>query len=365
MDEPDPAPSRRLVLRSALGVAGVGVLAGCAGTAGPLSAGGASAVTATGSASSASSSAVPSTSVSTTTPSATASTTAPTTGPAPASAPAPTVTPLPVVQPWSPSPSDVQPEVKLAAVRTIEAALTHAADGAGVAAARARVAAIGQDPGLVSSLGDLVTSSGGAVVRVVDAQYGGLLATSASVLVVCRTWAFVAGRVTQGGSTIDVRLSSASPRWRVTALMPSQPGPATTALTAAARAVLASPRITLPPASVADVRSGQVHDSVLSAMLGLAQGFTLGVSVVRSGHPLLVFGTNRRSDHPQGRAFDTWAVDGQAVVSSSTPRSLVTAYMRAAAAAGSYNVGGPVLLSGSTYFSDNTHHDHVHAGFRT
>ena len=65
--------------------------------------------------------------------------------------------------------------------------------------------------------------------------------------------------------------------------------------------------------------------------------------------------------HPQGRAFDTWQVDGQAVVAPSTPRSLVTAYMRAA---GSYNVAGPVLLPAPTYFSDDTHHDHVHAGFR-
>lgn len=278
-------------------------------------------------------------------------------------APTTAATPLPVVPAWAPSRSDVQPEVKLAAVRTIEAALAHGADGAGVAAARDRVAAAGQDPDLVGALGALVAPSGAAVVQVVDAQYGGILATSASVLVVCRTWTVLAGRVTQGGATIDVRLSSASPRWRVTAVMPSEPGPATTVLSAAARAVLASRRITLPPASAADVRSGQVHDSVLTAMLGLAQQFTLGVSVVRSGHPLLVFGTSRRSDHPQGRAFDTWAVDGQAVVS--TARSLVTAYMRAAAAAGSYNVGGPVLLAGSTYFSDDTHHDHVHAGFRT
>ncbi|MGN5381685.1 hypothetical protein ACQ4WX_45170 [Streptomyces lasalocidi] len=42
--------------------------------------------------------------------------------------------------------------------------------------------------------------------------------------------------------------------------------------------------------------------------------------------------------------------------------------MRDAAAAGSYNVGGPVLLSGGGpdhFFSDATHHDHVHVGFRT
>jgi hypothetical protein len=86
--------------------------------------------------------------------------------------------------------------------------------------------------------------------------------------------------------------------------------------------------------------------------------------VIRSGHPLYVFGTSRLSDHPRGRAFDTWQIDGHAVVDPATPRALVTGYMRAAAAAGSYNVGGPYRLSGATYFSDATHHDHVHAGFR-
>jgi hypothetical protein len=39
--------------------------------------------------------------------------------------------------------------------------------------------------------------------------------------------------------------------------------------------------------------------------------------------------------------------------------------MRAAAAAGSYNVGGPYGLSsaGGRFFTDATHHDHVQAGF--
>ena len=36
----------------------------------------------------------------------------------------------------------------------------------------------------------------------------------------------------------------------------------------------------------------------------------------------------------------------------------------AVTAAGSYNTGGPVLLgSAPQWFSDDTHHDHVHAGF--
>jgi hypothetical protein len=127
--------------------------------------------------------------------------------------------------------------------------------------------------------------------------------------------------------------------------------------------VLANDRIALPPASAADIRSGQVHDSVLTAMLALAKTYRIGVSVIRSGHPINVFGTNRPSDHPRGRAFDTWQINGRAVVSPSTPRSLITAYMRATESAGSYNVGGPYQLSGAAYFSDRTHHDHVHAGF--
>ncbi|GGU97181.1 hypothetical protein GCM10010260_36160 [Streptomyces filipinensis] len=42
--------------------------------------------------------------------------------------------------------------------------------------------------------------------------------------------------------------------------------------------------------------------------------------------------------------------------------------MRDAAAAGSYNVGGPLPLTGAAagqFLSDAAHHDHVHVGFRT
>jgi hypothetical protein len=204
------------------------------------------------------------------------------------------------------------------------------------------------------------------VVEVIDAQYGGLLAGSASVLVVCRTWRRHGARVSAGGSTYDVRLVRAGSGWRVTAVHPSRPGPPHRPLTADERAVLAHPRIGLPPAGRADVRSGQVHPSVLAAMLGVSRRYRIDVSVVRSGHPIYVFGTTRLSDHPRGRAFDTWRVDGHPVVSAATPRRLVTGYMEALAAAGSYNVGGPYLLgSAPQWFSDRTHHDHVHAGFAT
>ena len=237
---------------------------------------------------------------------------------------------LPKVTAWTPGDGELVPACKLAAVRRIE----H--DG------NARDSAL----------------------QVIDAQYGGLLTDAASVLVVTRAWRRHGTRITPDGRTYDVRLSRAGASWRVTAVHPSHPGPAVRRPSPAARRVLRSDRIVLPPAAARDVASGRVHESVLLALLAVARTHRPSVSVIRSGHPLYVFGTDRLSDHPQGRAFDTWAIDGRAVVDPRTPRSLVEDYMHAVAAAGSYNVGGPYLLGAAPqWFSDDTHHDHVHAGF--
>lgn len=250
------------------------------------------------------------------------------------SSPSPTSTPaaLPAVTTWHPDPNDIAPHCKLTAVRRVEA------DGNGPRRA----------------------------LQVIDAQYGGLLTDAASVLVVTRSWTRRGDRIVQYGLTFDVRLSRTAAGWQVTAVRPSRPGRSASTLSASARRVLTSDRIVLPPAGTLDVRTGTIHDSVLQALLTLSTSYRIHVSVVRSGHPLYVFGTDRLSDHPQGRAFDTWAIDGRAVVDARTPRSLVEDYMHAAAAAGSYNVGGPYLLGAAPqWFSDDTHHDHVHAGFAT
>ncbi|MEV7425861.1 hypothetical protein [Streptomyces sp. NPDC091212] len=270
--------------------------------------------------------------------------------------------PLPTTTPWRPDRADVDSAVKLRAVQVVEAIGAWSAGQGGVAAAKLRVAALGAAPSLVDAAGALLPTADEAALQVVDAQYGGILADSASVLVVCRQW--TPGHA--GGTTIDVRLRRARPRWEVTSLHPARPGGAVPSLPAAARSVLAEPRITLPPAAAADVRSGHIHESVLRALLQLAGTYRMYVSVIRSGHPLNVFGTDRPSDHPRGRAFDVWQIDGHPVVDPSTSRRLVETFMRDAAAAGSYNVGGPVRISGGTggqFFTDATHHDHVHAGF--
>ncbi|WP_370081876.1 hypothetical protein [Streptacidiphilus sp. MAP12-16] len=302
------------------------------------------------------------------TPPLTATTRTPTGVPTTASAsPSASGAALPAVTVWQPSSNDIDPQVKLRAVQLVEALGNWSQGQQGTAAARSRVAALGLDPALAGQAGALLSQAPRAALQVLEAQYGGILSDSASVLVVCRQWTQDAnGLVVPGGTTVDVRLSLAQPRWTVTALHPAQPGPAVTPLPSAAQRVLASSAITLPPAAEADLHSGTIHDSVLEALLTLSRSYRMELSVVRSGHPLDVFGTTRPSDHPQGRAFDVWRVDGHAVVDPATSQSLVQGFMRAAAAAGSYNVGGPWQLSGGSgnqFFSDDTHHDHVHVGF--
>lgn len=146
-------------------------------------------------------------------------------------------------------------------------------------------------------------------------------------------------------------------------MSPASPQPAAKYLSELPEAVLANSRITLPVAAAADIRSGTVAPTVLKTLQSLAGSHTMNISVVESGHPKYVFGTTRLSDHPKGFAVDIWAIDGKSVVDPSN-RALVVAVMRRGIALGAYQAGGPVALAPtSVYFSDETHHDHIHLGF--
>jgi hypothetical protein len=274
---------------------------------------------------------------------------------------------LPTTQPWTPTSAEIDPQVKVQATRVLEAIGAWGIGEGGAVAARKRVAALGQSPSLVADAPGLLPDADAAAIQVSIAQYGGILSSSSSVLVVLEQWLQdSSGKVTKTGTTVDVRLVKASPHWKVTALHPAAPGRAVSSLSSAARAVLSSSRIALPYAATADVKSGLVHDSVMTALLGLAKEHTIDVSVMKSGHPIYVFGTSRLSDHPRGRAVDIHAVDGKTVLDPAN-RALVERTMREARALGPWQIGGPVDLdgSGSFYFSDNTHHDHIHLGFST
>ncbi len=289
---------------------------------------------------------------------------APTTSSGPVATTLPAAT-VPATTAWTPTAAEVSPRVKLRAVRLVEAIGSWTAGHGGPAAARARVAALGYDPALVASAAALLPAARAAAVQVVDVQYGGILSAASSVLVVVRQW-FRSddGSLHSGGTTVDVRLVAASPWWRVTAMYPARPAAPAAALPPAAAELLAQPRVRLPVAARADLRSGTISPATMAAMAALAREHVVDVSIVRSGHPLYVFGTSRRSDHPRGHAFDIWAIDGRTVLDPAN-RALTERVMRRGIDLGAWQVGGPVDLDGAAhrYFSDNTHHDHVHMGF--
>lgn len=289
--------------------------------------------------------------------------------PAPPTSSAPTGTPSPTALPrfvaWTPRRGEVQPAVKERATSLVEAVGGWTGGEGDLAHARSRAGAAGHSPALADSLAPLLGTGSAAVTIVRVAQYGGILASSASVLVVADQWrALPDGSVVAGGTTLDVRLVAAAPHWRVVEVLPARPGPPASSLTRTAREVLSDTRIRLPHAARADVLAGSVHDSVLACLASLARSYAVDVSVVRSGHPLLVFGTSRPSDHPRGRAVDVWALDARPLVLPEN-HGLAATGMREAVTHGAYNVGGPVLLSGPQYFTNSTHQDHIHLGFPT
>ena len=164
-------------------------------------------------------------------------------------------------------------------------------------------------------------TSSDRAVEVIDAQYGGLLADSASVLVVTRSWRRSGDRLVPGGRTFDVRLSR-----RGRALAGRRGPPVATRATGGRpsprRPARARQRPHRPAAGRAAGRGvGQrPRQRADRDARRVAAPTGSGSASLRSGHPLHVFGTTRLSDHPQGRAFDTWRIDGHAVVDARTSR---------------------------------------------
>ncbi len=195
------------------------------------------------------------------------------------------------------------------------------------------------------------------VRRVTFTQYFGYLPPQASILVEAD---FVSG----GGTTYDVRISQTGEEWRPDSVTAATSAPPLKDPGPLIRRVLSSDRIALPWAGRADVAAGLISDAVLRSMLAVADRHRIGISVLISAHPVNVFGTDRRSNHPDGRAYDIGSVDGRLVVDPGAA-GLVHQVMRIAARTGAYQVGGPDDLDsgGSQYFSDLTHSDHVHVGF--
>src|SRR4051812_13134031 len=99
--------------------------------------------------------------------------------PSPTTSTRPNESELPSAVPWTANPGEVNPAVKARATRLLQAAGTFAGNGS----LAQRLSAAGFDPALAGGLDFLAPVGEAAVTNVVDAQYGGILADTASVLV--------------------------------------------------------------------------------------------------------------------------------------------------------------------------------------
>jgi hypothetical protein len=343
-DRPTGMPGRRTVL---LGAAALG-LAGCTEASPPAGTGSSPATAST-----------PSTS--------------PSTSPSPTPTPASTTTappPLPASRVYPIAPNEPESVAKERAVRLVEATSAWSAGGSGEVAVAGRLAA--QDiageraAAFAAATAPFRGASPEATSAVIAVQYGGLTTTSASLLVTFEQWTRdAAGAVVRGGAGADVRLGKEGGQWQVTEVFAATPLPPVQPVPPLVAAILANPRIRLPPAAAADIAAGNLRPRPMQALLALARDYDIDVSIVFKPHPDNVFATNRLSDHTRRRAWDVWAVNGQAVISKSTSDALVDGFLRAARDAGAYNIGGPRLLAGAGFFSDRTHRDHCHIAFNS
>jgi hypothetical protein len=282
--------------------------------------------------------------------------------------------PLPPGRVFPIAPNEPEPVAKERAVRLVEATSSWGPGGRDAVQVATRLAAQGVSGprsgtfaaatapfrGTSRSPGSEATSA------VIAVQYGGLTATTASLLVTFEQWTRDAsGAVVRGGAGADVRLTKEQGQWQVTEVFAATPAPPVQPVPALVQQVLSNQRIRLPPAAAADIAAGNLRPKPMQTLLALARDYDIDVSIVFKPHPDNVFATNRLSDHTRRRAWDVWAVNGQAVIAESTPDTLVDGFLHDAKDAGAYNLGGPRLLAGAGFFSDRTHRDHCHVAFNS
>jgi hypothetical protein len=134
---------------------------------------------------------------------------------------------------------------------------------------------------------------------------------------------------------------------------------------ASARALAASPRLTLTTQARRDLQRGLVDGRLVRLLTGATRRHRLAISVFVTGHSKYVAGTTRISRHYTGRAVDVWQVDGRPVTAGNRAAAELVAWLA------SLPVGQRPTEVGSPFtrferrpgfFTDRAHRDHVHIG---
>jgi hypothetical protein len=134
-----------------------------------------------------------------------------------------------------------------------------------------------------------------------------------------------------------------------------------------ASSVLNNPNITLCAACRQDLIDGVIDQRVIDFLVWAAQHYALSISVLKTGHSQFVAGTDRISNHWEGRAADIASVDGQDVTASCDVCRSFAEVIVSLGAGRPDEMGVPwgdmVGAGGWDVFSDADHQDHIHVGW--
>ena len=273
---------------------------------------------------------------------------------------------LPATVPWEPTTNEPAPEVKVGAVRPLEAVLSYAVGGGNVEAAAARVATLGLPMQLASDLEPLLVGGAASSVRVVYPQLGGLTDSAASVMVVTQITVHAGDDIMTTTRTIDVRLEGTSAGWRATNVASLGSAPNKMAEPSPeVQALLDADNVDLPDSAVWDLQAGLIDPRVVNLLLAIGAEHDVGVAVLASGHPVNVFGRDVTSNHTVGRGVDIWRVGG-AAVAEQQQAPVIRSLVDRAIALGATEIGAPFDIDGpgGKVFTNTVHNDHLHLAFR-
>lgn len=267
--------------------------------------------------------------------------------------------------PYSPPATEVSREGKRVAGRIAQSLTTYRLGTTPQRVAR-RVGGTGESvASLAQMLEPVVKPEARSTGSVVYPQLGGLTADAMSVMVVVRQrLESESGAARSETRTFDVRLRLVDGAWQFVELASAggKGAEPPREISPAARAVVDSPRIELPDSARWDIYRGEIDEVLLESMAEAAKRHSYGVTVLKSGHPYEVFGTDYASAHTAGFAVDIYSVDGTPVVEQRETGSRAYELASSLASEGAAQIGSPWILGAGapTSFSDDVHQDHLH-----
>ncbi len=133
-----------------------------------------------------------------------------------------------------------------------------------------------------------------------------------------------------------------------------------------ARALVDHPNLSMTPGARQDLLDGIIDQRVVDFLTWAVERHTISVSVLKTGHSKYVAGTDRISNHWEGRGVDVYAVDGETVSrASSAARAFAVEAIGLGPPTSPTEIGLPWadLTSEEGVFTDGAHQRHLHFGW--